>query len=229
MIKNVLQVTIIMTIILSSILGCKSSNKKVISTYPSVVNIDKLFKWYQLDENEKYLNLKSLRNGVDSFEMRIYILSSLDQTINMYSIVSTKKGLEKKQYISFLNTDSLLFGEMKKYVSDFAAIHKISFKNSDTSFSNLLNKYHLDTLPTQGLIKDLGTSGCIDGASYIIEIAEKDSYRVLSYVNPDCYKNSIQNKIFDNFLTDFYYLISENDKKWYTKNDYLKSLINNKE
>ena len=56
-------------------LACKQENKQkdTFTKYPSVPCRDSSYINCFIKPSEKYLNLQSLENGVDSFEMRIYI------------------------------------------------------------------------------------------------------------------------------------------------------------
>ncbi|MBC7389838.1 MAG: hypothetical protein H7329_11540 [Opitutaceae bacterium] len=173
---------------------------------------------------QSYLNLREIENGVDSFEVRMFIgqaFSSIDQ---LYLIKATKDSLEKKHYYfepQFPNNPNGSIADAKK---QFALMHNFFFKKTDTAFLNLFQKSHIDTLPTQRLIPNL-KGGCTDGASYIVEIATKNSYRLIIYFNPDCYPDSKQNQQFDNFINNFKSLLPENEFNWYYQNDNLKLLL----
>lgn len=212
---------------LYTLISCKQENKidiqkkeiqhKISFTkYPATPCSDSSYINYFIKPSEQYLNLYSLENGVDSFEMRVYSDAAFHGGIvDLYLIKKVKDSLQKCLYYFspqlIINPD----GSKSKFENTYSLMTNFTFENSDSTFIKLINKFQIDTFPTQTLIPNKD-GGCFDGILYTIEIATKNSYRILRYHNPDCYPNSMTNKNFDLFINTFLASINRKKIKYYS-------------
>ncbi|UAY53309.1 hypothetical protein [Ferruginibacter albus] len=205
-------------LVILNISSCRKKSTTIVNSfkkYPFPSRIDS-FQKVRLKQFEEYLNIPSIENGTDSFEVRIYMYAAFFPGHDLFLIKSSPDSLIKKHYhfspASLHNPD----GTKSTYESQFSFMHNFFFTRGDTAFKNLLAISNLDTLPTQVAIAGLN-GGCFDGVGWTVEIATKNSYRELTYYNPDCYKASIQNKMFADFMTKFSSLLPPDEMSWYHK------------
>jgi hypothetical protein len=199
-------------IVLVLFVGCtntKIEEKKFVS-YPTKEKLDKDYNSNYIQQMESYLNLNSIRNGVDSFEVRIYEEQAFSGFIRLYVLKNSSDSFIKKQYVFkpylLINAD----GSRGVNEADISLMNNFKFNTSDTCFKNLIIRTGLKNLPTQRDIPNL-KGGCLDGISYTIEIADKHSYRQLNYSNLDCYENSVENKRFEIFINSFFSTLSKDN------------------
>lgn len=197
------------------IVSCKqkeSKQKKIpFAKYPVVPCNDTSYINSFIKPSEKYLNLSLLENGVDSFEMRLYINRSFDVITELFLIKATKDSLIKSHYYYKPMLRISPDGTMGYNKPNFSLMSTFNFKDSDTSFLSLLNDTKIDTLPTEGLTKNL-QGGCTDGETYFVEMANKKSYRAILYSTPHCYNTSVDHNKFEMFLQKFLSSIIYNQK-----------------
>ena len=82
--------------------ACKAKNnadkENVFSIYPSAGLVDTVFRFYDIQGLESYLNIQSLRKGTDSLEIRIYTINSISSIRQLFAIKATTDSLIKKHY-----------------------------------------------------------------------------------------------------------------------------------
>jgi hypothetical protein len=195
-------------IFLLMLIACnqKENEEKKFNKYPS--NTKNLLFNYYIKPIQEYLNLYSIDDGVDSFEVRIYVSYALTSKEDLYLIKATKDSLIKSHYYFIPQIKYYPDGTISKFENNFAYMKKFSFLCKDTCFITLFDQSKISSLPTQDSIKNLD-GGCTDGVGYTIEIATKNSYRLINYGNPICFEKSEENVNFGTFINKFLSIIKE--------------------
>jgi hypothetical protein len=191
----------------------QDTNKSTFTSYPPASRIDSSFT-YQIDQFEWFLNLPSLKNGVDSYELRFLIDSSFNDCRHLFVIRQGKDSLEKKHY--YFRPQNIIKpdGTPSWTSGHFSLMHDFYFKNTDSAFISLTKKTNLYKLPTQHLIPGIEL-GCLDGEYFHVQIATKNSYRQIAYTNPECLPKSEENRLFSQFVHEFVSLLPEYEMSWY--------------
>lgn len=145
----------------------------------------------------KGLLLPDINHGTDSFELRIWeslVITDI-KTVTILNYSNNKWDLHEIRYwVSHKNSDSAIRVDSSK---TYEIIPQLSYRSIYDSIRN----FRLDKLPYQPDIPNF-VSRTADGYSYFIEIAEKNSYKTLWYVNPDSYEDTSNKQVanFINFL-----------------------------
>lgn len=138
-------------------------------------------------KDETIWPLYSIENGVDSFELRLHIQSSMTDVGNMYIIrYSNSSG--------WISSHVLYSYDYKHSLWSNLQIERDTPKCGWKQFMDTLNNSGIYALPSQKQIK--GFQDMIgDGFEYVFEIATKNSYKRIGYHDPEPYSDS-SNKTF---------------------------------
>jgi hypothetical protein len=172
----------------------KENNFKTYSDTTLIYGVSK-HEWHQ--KLTDAFNLPRIDQGVDSFEMRLWCSLSMTDirtiTILRYSD-STWKLTETRYWVQNMRN----WNKNSKYILDSLITKNIIPGSAFSTIINSIQKFELNTLPTQDKIPGFH-NGVSDGMNYQIEIATKNYYHRLSYANPFHYQDK-HNKKISNFL-----------------------------
>jgi hypothetical protein len=170
------------------LLSCNSADttNKYKPIKVSVVDTIKLARQKAFSEQALKLNLTPIDNGVDSFELRIWVGSMLvehDLIILKYS--DTSWLTQKIRYYN--SEDDVTHFKNEKLINPTIALPLL--------IDSLL-QMHLDKLLSQEEIPNF-VDNIADGVTYDVEVATKGSYKLLTYHCPEHFaKTEINNKKF---------------------------------
>ena len=154
--------------------------------------VDSIFLAYQ-SFNEKWLNLRSLRKGYDSIEIRLWYgcyIGCGDRLIRL-THNSEKWQAEISNITRYGGGDP---GPFKYFDSLSREIEYKSPKSGWVSFINNLFALHILTLPDDNNIPNFERSSATDGEWVQIEISTRDTYRFYGYDNPGCCSQEKEDK-----------------------------------
>lgn len=156
--------------------------------------------YLEIQQVRKYLNLKNLHYGVDSFELRIYESGSFTPErmflikyedsswiCSVYDYWSNCPLYKNDSQHSF-NIEEIA----KSTIVDSVVFRNIIPKQGWDSFIDSLAHFELDNMISQSEIPNFNDIVC-DGTSYHFEVASKNQYKYFCYHSPNTYKD--QNNI----------------------------------
>jgi hypothetical protein len=176
-----------------------SSRKQVDSpqnnfvSYPQIPDSLNLRKQF-VQDNDKIFNLPSLLNGTkDSLEIRILPFGAFDFQKQVFIFKIDTTGWHGYHYFSYTlpvidqEGKTMLFSDIKKIGDSVFLVKEIIPACGWEKFSDSMNFFSIRTLPTQSLIENFKYYPVRDGGGVNIEIATNESYRFISYDNPEMY------------------------------------------
>lgn len=180
--------------------SCSTKTKQSKDSFRTILpDTSKTHKVYTTFEHLKLLDeqmgLDNIYNGIDSFEIRLWIVSMIKP--NRLFIIKKSNQEVTSQDFSY----------------DYSADNKLTFKagkiiqnNSYPILIDSLSNYNFESLLSQDEIDNFVDS-VADGVTYTMEIATSKYYKLLSYHCPEHFANTeTNNKHFLNivFLLDHY-------------------------
>jgi hypothetical protein len=153
--------------------------------------------YIKIQSLRKYLNLKKLQNGVDSFELRFYE-SGMWTPSSLYIIKNEDSTWICSEYYIWENypPSSIYedFNERIKHVYvDSIEVRNINLGNDWNSFIDSLTYFDFPNMISQEEIPNF-TDIVNDGEIYSFEVADKNQYRYFFYHAPRYYKDSSNEK-----------------------------------
>jgi len=146
-----------------------------------------------LSAKTKVLNLPSISNGVDSFELRVWHGIS----------IATPKWLVilKYQDSAWHLTDTDCWfnyqwtnGRPDKVLLDSSFTNSLKVPSNISSLVDSIRRFRFDTFPSQGEIPDF-EDRVADGVFYQIELATPNFYKAIGYSNPARYHDDYNQKV----------------------------------
>ena len=149
-----------------------------------------------------FFNLPLLTNGsIDSIEIRVWPAGAFDLFKKAYVFKYT--GRKWVGYHYFSNTmpltdvhaKNMQFSDKEKTGDSTFIVKLLNPVSGWKNFSDTLDYYQLQTLPTQQMINNFRDKLILDGSWVTIEVATRKSYRLLTYSNPSSYEYSECKKV----------------------------------
>ena len=193
-------------------LACSESKKEpVFERYDAVPDTGQgKVHLLQKPKKAELLNLTPIFNGVDSFELRLWIH---DPTLAGNDLFIIKYDTFWQAFHYFLDGVVVVPSKTVKAFSDSTFLVKSIYPIYGwDGFVDSISQFRLDTLPTQHLIPGFAFAAILDGYSYEVEIATTKYYRRLRYSHPDNYPQK-QSQIFAHFIEMFKRHLG-NDPEW---------------
>lgn len=177
------------------LLSCNFSKEDKFHFYPKLKDslIHKKFIEMRLNEFENF-NLSDISKGsTDSLEIRIWPNYAFDVTKNVFILKKDKsrtKGLHYNSFMlpnttedgnNFRKTDLTGLGDSVFVVKEFIPLCGWN------KFYDSITYFRMLELPTQTDIKDFKIRPTLDGYGYAFEFATPNSYRFITYGNPNIY------------------------------------------
>ena len=180
--------TLIFILAIVVLLSCNSTDTSTKNEpfSPPTVDTIKLARQKAFSEQASKLNLTPIENGVDSFEMRIWVGSMLVE----HDLVILK----------YIDT-SWLTQKIRYYKSEDGVTHFKKEKLAKPTISlalliDSLKQMQLEKIVSQEEIPNF-VDNVVDGVTYNLEIATKGNYRLLTYHCPEHFaKTESNNKKF---------------------------------
>jgi hypothetical protein len=141
--------------------------------------------WHQKFTNA--INLPDITKGVDSFELRLWcdlVITDL-KTVTILRYTDSSWKLTETRY--WVNTPNE-WAKQPELIIDSLTTKRVIPKLPFFQAIDSIESYRLDTAITQRKIPNF-EDRTADGMSYTIEIATKNSYRVIYYNNPFSYSD----------------------------------------
>ena len=148
----------------------------------------KLPKYFQKLSQE--LLLPDISKGTDSFEIRIWrslVITDI-KTVTIVSCSNNKWHLSEIHYWITNKTNG------STYLVDSSSTYEILPQMSFTNIYDTIRGLHLEKIPYQRDIPNF-VDITADGNSYFIEIADKNLYKTLLYINPASYQDPNNKKV----------------------------------
>ncbi|MGZ8544304.1 MAG: hypothetical protein ACXWV0_03365 [Flavisolibacter sp.] len=139
----------------------------------------------------RMLNLPVLFSGTDSFELRIWYWMAFDPHKRVLRFKLDSLGWKGTNYYSYSMTvkdqdgNNLKAPDPLKIGSEIFLAKSIIPTSGWKNFADSIEISGIKTLPTEEDIKNYKNRTFLDGHGYIIEVATKNTYRLLRYNLPD--------------------------------------------
>ena len=175
--------------------SCASRNDSTSKVFKSFISDSLRFSYHQ--NLAGALNLPRINHGVDSFELRLYsslVLTNLEILTCLRFIDSTWYLTETRYWKDFIAN----YPKPDIITVDSAITKKINPAIDYSIIIDSINFFDLKNMPDQTPQQRDRTA---DGMVYTIEIATKNSYRIISYHNPSNFQDSLHNRVNRNWLT----------------------------
>lgn len=182
--------TLIILTLLTILVSCATEDKKPSNSFKVILpDTSKTHKVYTTFEHLKHLDeemgLDNIYNGVDGFEIRIWIVSMIKPN-RVFIIKKSNQGTTSQSFsYEYSSENKLTFNAGKTIQDDSYLALMDSLKSYD--FENLLSQDEIESF----------TDNVVDGVTYTMEIATSKYYKLLTYHCPERFaKTEINNKKF---------------------------------